>query len=128
MYKDLSLRIFNIRRIKFLSKTDVKESIEKSMPLDGNPKRALLTMIPKMLFIKYNDTLTIKRIPRRNSEEIDIEKEFDIETLDLNFKVNAIEQNELFPGDVLLIILNDNCCFFVLFSRQEMLKDFPALD
>ncbi|MDQ5928467.1 MAG: hypothetical protein QG594_241 [Bacteroidota bacterium] len=126
MYKDLSLRIFTIRRIKFLNKTEVKESIENSMPLDGNPKRTLLTMIPKMLkksgflkkkreklsrrynkvktepFIKFNDTLTINKMPRRNSVEIDIDKEFDIETLEQN--INAMQMNQLFPADVVLII------------------------
>ena len=126
MYKDLSLRIFNIRRIKFLNKTDVKESIEKSMPLDGNPKRTLLTMIPKMLknsgflkkkrekqnrrynkvntepFIKLNETLTINKAPRRNSEEIDIENEYDIIT-----KQNTsdlLKLNELIPADVRITI------------------------
>ena len=118
IYKNLSLRIFNIRRIKFLSRTEVKESVEKSMLLDGNPKRALLTIIPKMLqnsgflkkmrekqrkrynkvntepFMKHNETLTIKKMSRRNSEEIDIEREFELQTSELNSN-EFVKQNEL---------------------------------
>ena len=126
-HKDLSLRIFNIRRIKFLSKTEVKESIEKSMPLDGNPKRALLTIIPRMLknsgflknkrekqtkkynkvktepFIKQHETLTIHRIPRRKSEEIDFENDLDLQTSEQN----SNDFFKLSPPEVILTILNN---------------------
>ena len=130
MYKDLSLRIFNIRRIKYLSKTEVKESIEKSMPLDGNPKRALLTIIPRMLknsgflkkkrekqarkynkvktepFLKHNETLTIHRIPRRKSEEIDFDNDLDLHTFEQSSN-EFFKKKEFYPVEVILTMLNN---------------------